>query len=176
MVRDITPIFYKNQIIYFHQSDSYKWLIDEKSLIKLFQVQVEKLIEIQNKLDKDKHFISEKVVNIETKKSDQITLWSRKGVIKVAYLLNSQQAFDIVDDLEDIELIRKESMFRDVENILHKRLSEISKNGTFKDIEDFVGTLSTFLKERDRFSNKKDMGMKSMLFDIFEDALKTVQK
>ena len=169
MARDITPIFYKNSIIYFHQSNSYKWLLDENSVIKLFKIDIFQLSKIKNRLEKDKHLILEKI------DGGEITLWSRKGVIKLAYILNSETAFDIVDNFEDIEFQNQEPIFNELENILQNRLSEISKNGSFSDIENFINTLSTFVKEKNRFS-KKDSGMKNMFFDIFEDALKSVKK
>ena len=110
------------------------------------------------------------------KKSSEITLWSRKGVIKIAYLLNSSEAFDIVDNFEDIELKKREPIFGELEDILQEKLAAIKRDGSFSDIENFIATFSKFIKERESFSTKKDIGIKSMFLDIFEDALKTVQK
>jgi len=174
--RDITPTLYKKELIYFYQSDSHKWFIDEISLIRIFKIDKDRLIKIQEKLEKDRHFVVENIEDIRTKSSDEVTLWSRKGVIKIAYLLNSPVAFDVVDNLEDVELKKREPIFGELEDIFQERLVEIKKDGSFSDIETFIGAFSKFIKEREIFTDKKKMGIKSMFLDLFEDALKTVQK
>jgi|GEM_PF-5932394 len=173
MDKEIIPLFYKNQILYFHLSQKYKWFIDENSLLNLFQIDKSKLDLIREKLENNRHFFVEKIQDIALQKDSESIFWSKKGIIKIAYLLNSEIAFDVVDNLEDIQLEKKELIFDELEKVFKNRLSQIDKNGSFEDIAKFIESFSKFIKEKNSISAKKDMGLKSIFLDMFAETLKT---
>jgi len=176
MDRHITSILFDNRVIYLHKHNTLHWLIEEGVLSELFEITSHKLVQLRqnSSLTLNKHFIAEDFQDRLSGESKKIYFWSRKGVIRVAYHINSEKAFNIVDALEDIELKSEESIFGELENILRDRLNQIEKNGDLKEIENFISTFGKFVKERSGFSIKKDIGIKSMFLELFEDALRGI--
>lgn len=171
-MKHIAPVYFEDKIIYFYKSSKYKWLIDEVNLINLFKIDSKKLYEIKSNLEKNKHYIIEKIDIISNDNKKDIFLWSRKGVIKIAYLLNSESAFNIVDGLEDLQIKEPENEFKDIENILKKRLLNIQESESISELSSFVDIFFKFISEKESFKKKQNMGSKSMFLDIFEDILK----
>lgn len=172
----ITPILFNDKVIYLHKSELFNWLIEERALAELFGVESQKLSQLResSSLTLDRHFIEKSLKDQLSEESKKIYLWSRKGVIKVAYSINSEKAFDVVDRLEDIELKSEEPIFGELETILRDRLTQIEKSGNFKEIEEFISIFGKFIREKSNFSTKKEMGVKSIFMELFEDALKSV--
>jgi hypothetical protein len=163
------PIFINQNLIYILQDDNYKWLIDEFSVIKIFEIDLQKKMQIQEKLQKNLHFIFKKVSN----RKDEVTFFTKKGVFKFAYLLNSDVAFNIIDILEDVEIEKDEPIFGEIEQIYKNRLSEISQSGDFDEISKFLDSFSNFIREKQKVSVKQNFGLKSIILDVFQEIMKT---
>lgn len=96
----------------------------------------------------------------------------------MAYILNSENSLEIIENLQEIELKdRREPFLFEIENILKERIEEIKSGKDLSKIDSFIETLSKYLKEKDAIFQRKEGGVKNFITDLFNELVqKSSQK
>jgi 2-hydroxy-3-keto-5-methylthiopentenyl-1-phosphate phosphatase len=96
----------------------------------------------------------------------------------LAYILNSENSLEIIENLQEIELKdRREPFLFEIENILKERIEEIKSGKDLSKIDSFIETLSKYLKEKDAIFQRKEGGVKNFITDLFNELVqKSSQK
>jgi hypothetical protein len=181
MDREAIPLFYEEKLIYLYIKKSGDFGIDEKSLSQLFSVPESFFEDIrkEERVQEEKHFskISIERVPKNGEKND-LFIWNKKGLIRLAYILNSENSLEIIENLQEIELKdRREPFLFEIENILKERIEEIKSGKDLSKIDSFIETLSKYLKEKEAIFQRKEGGVKNFITDLFNELVqKSSQK
>jgi hypothetical protein len=174
-------LLFKGELIYLERDSRFRWIVHENFLSKLLAISSEEIKKIREehsgKLVENSEFTIREIVEFSSDKPIKTLFWTRRGVIKLAYLIKSSNIFDVVDFLEEIEFEdEREPIFSEIEEVLNSKLETIKQDSSFRDIEEFITTFSKFIREKEYIKLKKESSFKSFLLDFFDEALKGVKQ
>jgi hypothetical protein len=155
--KNIISLFFKGEILYFERDEKFKWVIHESFLNRILGK-----IEIEG-FQKEIDFLEREVSEIKTR------FWTRKGVIKLSY---KYQNIELLDILDKVNFNNENLFFKEIEGILQNRLSQITENGSYQDIDEFLMILSKFMREKD----KVESGAKGLFLDFLEEIIHGTRK
>jgi hypothetical protein len=188
------PVLIQNKIYYLFFYKKLNWLISIEQLSQLFKIEQKNLLNIiQNKNNnflENKHFVLNKNFNCLGQKNSEVFLVSKKGILKLAYFLDSDEVIEIIDELEDIDLTQecfqifeqKNQFFIEIESILKNKL-EILKNNesvSLSQINEFIETISILIQREKEsksafFTKNKnkteDFSLKNIFLSFIEESL-----
>jgi hypothetical protein len=174
-----TKVFlFQNKVIYVQKDNKYKWIISNSSLSTIFEVDTKNITFFTEK-EKVKQNIDYIYLNIPSFPENEVKealFWSRRGAIKVAYLLQTEMALEILDFLEEIEFRDEENAIDDVEDILNTKLADIKSGNSLKEINEYIDVLTKFLKDKEFLKTKREGGIKNFILELFDDAIKQTLK
>lgn len=85
----------------------HQWLLSAKEVALAYDISLGKLFEIQKEhetlLEEEKHYLYDNILCCG-QHSSTLLLWTKKGVLRMAYYIKSAQAMDFLDFIEDIHL------------------------------------------------------------------------
>jgi hypothetical protein len=169
---------FQNRVVCIQKHEKYKWIVSNSSISIIFEAGEKEVENLKNneRVKENIDFLFIELLNFPENEKKKTLFWSRRGAIKIAYLLKNEKALDIIDFLEEIEFKDEDSSILEIENILNEKLEDIKKGKSLKEIEDYIGTLSKFIRNREFLKMKKEGGVKSFLLEFFDDAIKHTLK
>jgi len=157
--RDIVFVEFQDVELHFIVDEKHQWLITLKELSLAFDVPLNKIIEVQSEHEADlvegKHFIFD---SIESKYWDDKTkrlLWTKKGVMRLAFWLNNARVIDAIDFFEELQFnaVQKEThekIYNEVEEALLESVETLRAEDGFN-----VSKLNEIIDSIDNFAQKK---------------------
>ncbi len=168
--------------IYFLDGEYY---FEEKEILKVFNLKVENIINLREKLIENRHFKNLKIANLDNSNFDNLVLLNNSGIIRIAVFLQKNEIVELLEKIERSEILkdlnrenneknRLDEVWLGIETILKKQLNNISENGSLTDLEKLILIIGKFGREKNMSSYKKESNFKQVAIDIFEEAFKTV--
>jgi len=118
--------------------EKHEWFLTLNEVAKAFEVDTQQILELktahEDALTQGRHYQMESVIS-GGKKSSELMLWSKKGIIRLAYYLRNDAGLRFLDFAEDLNLqstqtgdTQSASMYDEVEANLLTRLKQLREN------------------------------------------------
>ena len=149
------------------------WFLSHKEVAIALHTTIDKIIQAKETLVEYKHYSYEFVEYESGKTTSSILFFSKTGIMRLAYALQTDEAFKFLEFIEDINLKEdKESsthtFYAEIETVLKERLLKLKDNpdASLEEINHFILTLDNLIKKRD--------GKKTQAPSNISDILETV--
>ncbi len=176
----VLSVNYADEVIFLHLHLIDKNLfLEEKDISKIWNIDLKTLSVQRERLIENRHFKIIKIKNINLDQNNNLYIWNFNGLIRLAIYLQKDDVLEFIENIEKkIEPHQQNNkigqFWNDIENILQKKLEEISDKGSLAELEKLIAILSKFEREKNSNNERRDGSFKQMAKDIFEDAFKTV--
>ncbi|EJF07414.1 hypothetical protein ThvES_00004970 [Thiovulum sp. ES] len=174
-----TELFvFQNRVVCIQKNSKYKWIVSNSSISVIFEAGEKEVENLKNdtRVRENVDFLFLELLQFPENKKTKTLFWTRRGSIKIAYLLKNEKSLDIIDFLEEIEFKDENNAISEIEDVLNDKLKDIKKGKSLQEIEDYIGTLSKFLRNKEFLQMKKEGGIKGFLLEFFDDAIKQTFK
>jgi len=157
--RDIVFIEFQDVELHFLVDEKHQWLITLKELSFAFDVPLHKIIEVQSEHEKDliegKHFIFDSIESPYWSDGTRRLLWTKKGVMRLAFWLNNSRVIDAIDFFEELQFnsVNKDAhtkIYSEVESALLESVGKLRSKEEFN-----VSELNEIIDSVDNFAQKK---------------------
>jgi len=160
------------------------WYLSIKEIAFALKIQITKIIEYLELLSEGKHYSYEAIEYTHKKKTSSILFFSKAGIMKLAYLLKTEEALQFLEFIEDIHLeennqdVKTHNFYNEIEELLKDRLKILKENpnSSLEEINRFIITLDNLIRKRDNLPAQKTASSGSSNFgDILETVVQLAQ-
>ena len=152
----------------------HQWLMTTKELARALNLELVDLINLkannEDRFIEDKHYLYSQVKTCDYSNGAEMFLWSKKGILRVVYMLKSDIAMEFLDFIEDIQVDcgnkvdeNMQDMFDAVEEILEDKLAKMHKSNKYnpEELQSMLSIMDQFIEKKKRAygiedSNKTD--------------------
>jgi len=174
--RDIVFVEFNDIELHLLVDDKYQWLITLKELSLAFDVGLNVIIEIQSEHDSDliegKHFIFDSIGSEYWNDSTKRLLWTKKGVMRLAFWLNNKRVIEAIDFFEELQfnIVKKETherIYNEVEEALLEAIETLREKDVFNvsQLNEIINSVDNFAQKK-RSLNSKDSSSNSLVDGI----------
>jgi hypothetical protein len=174
-----TELFvFQNRVVCIQENRKYKWIVSNSSISIIFEAGEKEVENLKNdsRVRENVDFLILELLQFPENRKINTLFWTRRGAIKIAYLLRNEKSLEIIDFLEEIEFKAENNAISEIEDVLNEKLKDIKKGQSLQEIEEYIGTLSKFLRNKEFLRIKKEGGIKGFLLEFFDDAIKQTLK
>ena len=154
---------------------SNNWLLSSKELALALGVPLSVIIDLHQTLTEGRHYSYESLQYSKDNYTSSILFFTKAGIIRIAYSLKSEKAFEFLEFIENVTLKLEEipntthKFYKEIEDVLQERLNRIKsdKETSLEEINKFILTLDNLVKKQNGEVNTSEPSTVS-------DILKTV--
>ena len=158
------------------------WSLSHKEIALALNTTIDKIIPFLESLTEYKHYSYESVEYQEGKETSSILFFTKSGMVRLAYFLNSDKTLNFLEFIEDIHLVPTSTntthkFYREIETVLNDRLTKLKNNpdASLEEINHFIITLDNMIQKRDsNLPVQKNTGATNMT-DILETVIGLAQ-
>ncbi len=158
------------------------WFLSHKEVALAFHTTVDKLVEALDVLTEEKHYAYHSIEYQEGKHTASILFFSKTGMVRLAYFLQTEDALSFLETLESINLSESKEdsthrFYNEIEEVLRERLHKLKNNpeASLEEINHFIITLDNLVKKRDGSSASPRAMMPNNVGDILETVMGLAQ-
>ncbi len=183
--RVITLVQYNNLELHPLLDIRHEWFLSVTEVAQAFDVDINTIIQVkdsnQSTLVENRHYQYEEVLSGGLK-SSKILLWSKKGILRLAYYLKNDAALKFLDFAEDLHLrsnqkidSQSQHMYDEVEENLLVRLKELKndKNMSLEELNKLINTVDNLASKKAALHSEKSEP--STMESLFSGLMKMVQ-
>ncbi len=165
--RIATFIQYNNLELHPLLDTKHEWFLSVSEVAQAFKVDINTILEIaaskESALIKGRHYQSEEILSAGIR-SSEVLLWSKKGILRLAYYLKSDAALEFLDFAEDLDLHSGQGvdthslhMYDEVEENLLTRLKQLKedKNMSLEELNKLIYTVDNLATKKAALNTEK---------------------
>lgn len=158
------------------------WFLSHKEVALAFNTGIDKLVEALEILKEDQHFAYHSVEYQRGKTTSSILFFSKTGMVRLAYILQTDEALSFLEKIESINLTQSaeestHKFYKEIEDVLQSRLERLKDNpdASLEEINHFIITLDNLVKKRDGMSSAAKSAVPNNVSDILETVIGLAQ-
>jgi len=158
------------------------WFLSHKEVALALGTTIDKIIPFLEQLTEYKHYSYEEIEYEKGKQTSSILFFSKSGLVRLAYFLQTDKALEFIEFIEDINMTQEQEesthmFYREIEAVLNDRLLKLKNNpdASLEEINHFILTLDNMIQKRDsNLPVQKSSGPTNMT-DILETVINLAQ-
>ncbi len=158
------------------------WFLSHKEVALAFNTTVDKLVEALEILTEEKHYTYYSHEYEQGKRTAAILFFSKTGMVRLAYILQTDDALSFLEMIEGINLSQSSEesthkFYKEIEEVLQERLHKLKNNpdASLEEINHFIITLDNLVKKRDGLDGRAKSVMPNNVSDILETVIGLAQ-
>jgi hypothetical protein len=180
-VRQIALVEYNDLELHPILDPDFTWLLTIKELALALNSSVDVLVKLQldheDRLIEGKHYIIDHV-NTGSYRSAEIMMWSKAGVMRLLYLMQTDEALALIDFLEDLDLqfegnvdSKAQKFYGQIEQVLENKMQTLKSDDLdFETLNAMMHSVDQFAKryQKEDQNSKEEGGIMGMISAIFD--------
>jgi len=174
--RDIVFVEFNDIELHLLVDEKFQWLITFKELASAFDVGLDILMKTKDEHEADlsegKHFIFDSIENEYHSDNTKRLLWTKKGVMRLAFWINVPSVIDAIDFFEELQFNRvkrepHEKIYNEVELALLDSVESLrSKEGLHLDeLNELIDSVDKFTQKKRSLDQKEPKSGSNPLMD-----------
>jgi len=158
------------------------WFLSHKEVAFAFNTGIHKLVEALDILKEDQHYAYHSVEYQTGKTTSSILFFSKTGMVRLAYILQTDDALSFLEKIESINLTQSaeestHQFYKEIEDVLKERLHRLKDNpeASLEEINHFIITLDNLVKKRDGIAAAPRSALPNNISDILETVVGLAQ-